>query len=666
MELSRPRLRLPAPDDLLTRWQRTRAFFAFHGVWAPGVRLMRAWSFRAKLSLVMLMLGLPLLWAVGLLALERYEFVRTSEGRLAGAQLADDVYAFGGSFHDEWQALQSGRAAPVTDRSALLAQLEAAMAAARDSGLDVRAEWEAAIPVFQRAASETSIPAMARQELLGDTLLAVVSVQKRAVDVSGVMLTPDLALNAQATLAYEILPALQVDLARMRAQAAQHAVLAAREGVSATDLVSSLVLLGMRLEAAERQLELAGRKLALLDAAERGAAGSGAQPLGAARALVAAVRAAVAGERVPGIAELQAIGAAAREHVLALRLELSSSLRLTLEAQRAAASKNFAVLSTAVLLTLLAAAYAVYSLYLVMHGGLRQLHRQMELMAAGDLSARPVAHGNDEIGRSIVAMTRSLAGLSDLLASVRDGVSSVSQASQQVASGNAELQGRNRVAADGLQTLVAGVAAYTEQLQACGRQVEAVVGSVQQLRLQAARNRKQMVRLRERLAALQGKSREIGEIITLIDAIAFRTNILALNASVEASKAGESGRGFAVVAQEVRSLAMRSAESARKIGDIITRSTEDIALSGSLADEAGQSMRESDEHVDQIHAAMNDVASLTRSGEQESASILAEITQLKDNTSKNQQLVEQLAEASAALRSQGERLAHKVGQFRLS
>lgn len=663
MELSRPRFRLPSSDELLTRWQRTRAFFAFHGIWAPGVRLMRAWSFRTKLSLVMLMLGLPLLWAVSLLALERHEMLRTSEARLAGARLADEVYAFGGSFHDEWQALNAGRKAEVPDRSALFTRVEAALAEAGAAGLDVRSEWEAALPVFQRALGETAIPAASRVELLGQTLLAVVAVQARAVDVSGVMLSRDPVINAQARLAFETLPALQVDLARMRVRAAQHAALALREGVAPAELTQSLVALAMRLEAADQQFERIDRKLQVM---EGGAASSGGAPLAAARSLVATVRAAVKGEAALDPAALQAAGSTAREQVLALRLKLSGELQKVLEAQRAEAARNFAVLGSLALLTLLAAAYAVYSLYLVMHGGLRQLHRQMELMAAGDLSARPVAHGNDEIGRSIVAMTRSLAGLSDLLASVRDGVSSVSQASQQVASGNAELQGRNRVAADGLQTLVAGVAAYTEQLQACGRQVEAVVGSVQQLRLQAARNRKQMVRLRERLAALQGKSREIGEIITLIDAIAFRTNILALNASVEASKAGESGRGFAVVAQEVRSLAMRSAESARKIGDIITRSTEDIALSGSLADEAGQSMRESDEHVDQIHAAMNDVASLTRSGEQESASILAEITQLKDNTGKNQQLVEQLAEASAALRSQGERLAHKVGQFRLS
>jgi methyl-accepting chemotaxis protein len=167
------------------------------------------------------------------------------------------------------------------------------------------------------------------------------------------------------------------------------------------------------------------------------------------------------------------------------------------------------------------------------------------------------------------------------------------------------------------------------------------------------------------MAQLRSKSREIGEIVTLIDSIAFRTNILALNASVEASKAGEAGRGFAVVAQEVRSLALRGAESARRIGDIVTRSTEDIELSGDLAEATGLALAAADERIDSIHLAMDDVAGLTRSGEQESAAILQQLTVIRNSTDHSLQLVEQLATASTALRTQGQRLAHKIGQFRL-
>ena len=317
-------------------------------------------------------------------------------------------------------------------------------------------------------------------------------------------------------------------------------------------------------------------------------------------------------------------------------------------------------------LTTLLAVYLVYSFFLVMHGGLSKLASQMNRMAKGDLSARPQALGGDEVAETLQAMTTSLARLSDLLASVRHGVGAITQASEQIADGNGDLRSRSRRSADGLDQLVQAVTRYTDQLQTCSRSVEEVVTTVQALRLASTRNRRHVQRLLERMEALRGNSREIGEIVNLIDGIAFRTNILALNAQVEASKAGESGRGFAVVAQEVRALATRSASSARRVGEIINRSTLDIEQSHALADETGQSMVLADGHVDAIHAAMSDVAALTHQGDRESAAILDEIRQLKDGTAKNLDLVDQLAVASDALRGQGERLSHKVGLFKLS
>jgi methyl-accepting chemotaxis protein len=110
---------------------------------------------------------------------------------------------------------------------------------------------------------------------------------------------------------------------------------------------------------------------------------------------------------------------------------------------------------------------------------------------------------------------------------------------------------------------------------------------------------------------------------------------------------------------------LRGAESARRIGDIVARSTEDIELSGELAEVTGVALAAADERIDSIHLAMDDVAALTRSGEQESGAILQQLTGIRDATSQSLYLVEQLATASAALRTQGERLALKIGQFRL-
>src|SRR5690606_37513140 len=83
-------------------------------------------------------------------------------------------------------------------------------------------------------------------------------------------------------------------------------------------------------------------------------------------------------------------------------------------------------------------------------------------------------------------------------------------------------------------------------------------------------------------------SRKIGDIVSLIEEIAFQTNILALNAAVESARAGEAGKGFAVVAGEVRSLAQKSSTAAKEIKDLINVSVDRMAIGSEQAARAGK------------------------------------------------------------------------------
>jgi methyl-accepting chemotaxis protein len=87
---------------------------------------------------------------------------------------------------------------------------------------------------------------------------------------------------------------------------------------------------------------------------------------------------------------------------------------------------------------------------------------------------------------------------------------------------------------------------------------------------------------------IQKSSDETAKIIKVIDEIAFQTNLLALNAAVEAARAGEAGKGFAVVAEEVRNLAMRSADAAKNTADMIEESVKNSRNGVEISSEVSQ------------------------------------------------------------------------------
>ena len=645
-------------------WRSTREFFAYHGVWAFGVRAMRVWSLRAKMVLLVAVMALPMLPLMAGAILDRNATVQASAQRIAGLATADAAYALARQLDLQRQALEAGRPATAEPTAQGLARLLAAGAAAQQVGVDLELVLRKHQPVLARAVASAPASNALRLETLQAAREAVVEIRAAAVQLSHVLLSEEPILAARAGLAAERLPALHRELSVLRSQAGRMARLLDKDPRPAAELHAALVALAGHTEAATRLMLQSEASLALLQTQRRWE-GEGALP--AVQAVLARVRASLlAAEPVADLALLNRDLAGAIQQVSDTQLALQADVTRQLAAQQAEARWQRNVLFGTLALTVALAAYLMYSFFLVMRGGLGNLNRQMNLLAQGDMSSRPVPRGGDEVASTMHAMVVSLARLSDLLASVRQGVGSIAHAAKQIADGNADLSDRSRLAGQGLEQLISGVTRYTEQLQACSRSVESVVTTVQALRLASLRNRRQMQRLQERMGSLRGKSREIGEIVSLIDTIALRTNILALNASVEACKAGEAGRGFAVVAQEVRALATRSADSARRISAIVSSSTQEIEQSGVLADETGQAMLAADGHADAIHVAMSTVAGLTQRGDRESAGLLDEIRQLSDHTAKNLALVEQLANASDALRGQGERLSHKVGLFKLS
>jgi methyl-accepting chemotaxis protein len=169
----------------------------------------------------------------------------------------------------------------------------------------------------------------------------------------------------------------------------------------------------------------------------------------------------------------------------------------------------------------------------------------------------------------------------------------------------------------------------------------------------------------EAMDAIAKSSEQVGQIISVIDEIAFQTNLLALNAGVEAARAGDAGRGFAVVASEVRALAQRSADAAKEIKELISKSSEQVSTGVKLVAETGAALQRILAQVSDINGVVNDIAAAAKEQATGLSEINSAINEMDKVTQQNAAMVEESTAASHALSDETSQLSAMIGQFRV-
>lgn len=285
-------------------------------------------------------------------------------------------------------------------------------------------------------------------------------------------------------------------------------------------------------------------------------------------------------------------------------------------------------------------------------------------VAAGDLSVVIDLKQGDKT--SLMAQLKTMqTSLMTVVSNVRQNSESVAIASAQIAQGNNDLSGRTEEQASALEE----TAASMEQLSSTVKQNADNAKQANQLAQGASsvaiKGGEVVGRVVDTMKDINNSSQKIADIISVIDGIAFQTNILALNAAVEAARAGEQGRGFAVVASEVRSLAQRSSTAAREIKTLIGDSTEKVTAGSRLVDDAGRTMQEILDSVNQVARLIDGIAEAGESQSSGIGQVHDAIAQLDTMTQQNAALVEQLAASAQSLKGQSGRLSESMGSFRV-
>jgi len=286
-------------------------------------------------------------------------------------------------------------------------------------------------------------------------------------------------------------------------------------------------------------------------------------------------------------------------------------------------------------------------------------------VAAGDLTSKIEDAGRDEAAELLAALRDMNEGLAQIVNHIRAGAESIAVGAGQVAAGNQQLSSRTEEHASSLEETASTLEEFTttvRQNAEHAKQASALAGTASSTAQKGGEVVGKVVTTMQEVTA---SSKRISDIIGVIDGISFQTNILALNAAVEAARAGEQGRGFAVVASEVRSLAQRSAASAKEIRGLIENSVGRVEAGARLVEQAGKTMEELVGSVRKVAEIMTEIASASHEQSSGIEQINKAITQMDTVVQMNASLVEEATAAATSMASQATSLSHSVAQFRV-
>jgi Methyl-accepting chemotaxis protein len=277
---------------------------------------------------------------------------------------------------------------------------------------------------------------------------------------------------------------------------------------------------------------------------------------------------------------------------------------------------------------LLAIVMAGVILYLTTRSMIKQLSKALKManaVTSGDFGYRVQVNEDNEFGRLTSAMNEMADKLGEREEETRQAIADLARVLDEVAGTATEINSSASYLSASSQGVSLGVEKQEKSIQDISASIRELADGVNrssenagqaselsvQVREAAARGDIEMSRMTEAMQELEESQTRVAKAMKIIDDISFQTNLLSLNAAVEAARAGSHGKGFSVVAEEVRILAAKSARSALETERLVTDSMERLSYSNQCLESTGQALDEIQNLVEKVVALMHEIAAIS-------------------------------------------------------
>lgn len=288
-----------------------------------------------------------------------------------------------------------------------------------------------------------------------------------------------------------------------------------------------------------------------------------------------------------------------------------------------------------------------------------------EAVAQGDLTVTIDQQATGELGALTRALGAMQQNLLDLVSQVQQSSAGVLVAANEIAQGHEDLSNRTEDTAASLQRASAAVSELSMNTRATSTAARRA-HELSQASETATRQGEAIAReVAQSMQSIGATGKQMTDIVQTIEGIAFRTNILALNASVEAARAGEYGRSFAVVAEEVRNLAQRCATASQDIRTLINSNIGMVSAGQQHVDKIVSAMGDIHAAVHQVGGLISEISASAQLQDQDASNLTGTVESIDAVTQKNAALVEETTAATFSLRDEMAGLSQLVNRFKI-